>query len=92
MMWRERRREAVEHSGKKYSALAYDAQPTPETLSRILSAKHAHPPFEIVVRITHATGHTVGWLLGEKGYSLSPDQVRDLRRAAAIIADATKAE
>ena len=75
----------------KHSIVAMDAGIAPETLSRVLNAAHASPAFETVVQITHATGHTVGWLLGERGYSLSPDQVRDLRRAAAIIEEATAA-
>lgn len=84
-MWRERLREAVRRSGMKRSVIALDAGICPETLSRILNAAHARPAFETIVRITHATGHTVGWLLEERGYSLSPDQVEQLRDAAAII-------
>jgi hypothetical protein len=80
----------VQGSGRKHAAIAYEAEIAPETLSRILNATHARPAFETVTRITHATGHTVGWLLGERGFSLSPEQVRDLRRVAAIIEDVTK--
>ncbi|MGZ5443135.1 MAG: hypothetical protein ACXW5U_22960 [Thermoanaerobaculia bacterium] len=74
----------------KHSIIAMDAGIAPETLSRVLNAAHVNPAFETVIRITHATGHTVGWLLGERGYSLSPDQVRGLQRAATIIEEATK--
>jgi hypothetical protein len=88
--WRDRLRVAVERSGRKHAAIAWAAGIAPETLSRVLNAVHAQPAFDTVVHIVHATGHTVGWLLAERGYSLSPDQVRDLRRAAAIIEDATK--
>jgi transcriptional regulator with XRE-family HTH domain len=87
--WHDRLREAVRRSGMKHSVIALDAGIAPETLSRVLSATHARPAFETVVRIAHASGHTVGWLLSERGYSLSPDQVRDLRRAAEIIERAT---
>lgn len=89
MNWRERLREAVRRSGMKHSIIAMDAGIAPETLSRVLNAKHARPAFDTIVRITHATGHTVGWLLGERGYTFSPEQVRELRRAAAIIETAT---
>ena len=89
--WRERLREAVERCGEKHSVIAFDAGIAPETLSRILNATNAFPGFETIVRITHATGNTVGWLLGERGYSFDPEEVRQLRRAAAIIATATKA-
>lgn len=88
--WRARLRSAVQGSGRKQAAIAYDAEIAPETLSRVLTAAHARPAFETVARIAHATGHTVGWLLGERGFSLSPDQVRELRRVAAIIEDVTK--
>jgi transcriptional regulator with XRE-family HTH domain len=83
--WRDRLREAVRRSGKKHSTIARDAGIAPETLSRVLSAKHGSPAFETVVRIAHATGHSVGWLLEERGFSFSPEQVRELRKAAAII-------
>ena len=89
MMWRARLREAVRRSGMKHSIIALDAGIAPETLSRVLNAKHGRPMFNTIVRITHATGHTVGWLLEERGYTLDPEQVKQLRKAAAIIADAT---
>lgn len=73
----------------KHSAIAYAAEIRPETLSRVLTGAHARPSFATVIRIVHATGHSAGWLLQERGYSLSPDQVRDLKRAAAIIDDVT---
>jgi transcriptional regulator with XRE-family HTH domain len=76
----------------KHSIIALDAGIAPETLSRILNATHAQPAFETVIRIAHATGHTVGWLLEERGYMLSPEEVRQLRRAAAIIEAVTAPE
>lgn len=91
MTWRNRLREAVRRSGKKHSIVALDAGIAPETLSRVLSAKHGSPTFDTVVSIAHATGHTVGWILSERGYTLSPEQVRELRRAAKIIEDVTGA-
>jgi hypothetical protein len=87
--WRARLREAVRRSGRKHSAIAWEAGIAPETLSRVLNAKHGRPMFETIVRITHASGHTVGWLLDERGFTLAPDQVRELRKAAKIIEDAT---
>lgn len=88
--WRVRLRSAVQRSGRKHSAIAYDAGIAPETLSRVLNASHARPAFGTVVRIAHAAGHSVAWLLGERGFSLSPDQVKRLREAAQIIEDVTK--
>lgn len=88
--WRVRLRSAVQRSGRKHSAIARDAEISPESLSRVLNASHARPGFETIMRIVHATGHTVAWLLGERGFSLSPDQVKRLREAAAIIEDVTK--
>lgn len=89
MTWRERLREAVRRSGRKHSIIAMDAGICPETLSRVLSSKHGRPGFDTVVRITHATGHTVGWLLEERGFSFGAEEVKQLRKAAAIIGAAT---
>ena len=83
--WRERLRASVQRSGKKHSIIALDAGIAPETLSRILNGAHQHPGFETIVRITHACGETVGWMLQERGYTLSADQVRALRQAAAVL-------
>lgn len=87
--WRERLRLAVERDGRKHSVIAREAGLTPETLSRVLTGAHNRPQFETVVRITHACGTTVGWLLSEHGYSLSTQQRRQLRDAAAVIIEAT---
>lgn len=89
MSWRERLREAVRRSGRKHSIIAMDAGICPETLSRVLGSKHGRPMFDTIVRITHATGHTVGWLLGERGFAFGPDEVKQLRKAASIIENAT---
>lgn len=90
MRWQERLREAVRSSGLKHSIVALDAGIAPETLSRVLNATHASPSFRTVVRIVHATGHTVGWLLEEPGYSFAPHEVKQLRNVAAILHDATR--
>lgn len=90
MTWRERLREAVRDSGQKHAIIALDAGVAPETLSRILAGRDVRPSLDTIARIAHASGCTVGWLLGEPGYSLTADQVRDLRRAATIIRDVTE--
>ena len=86
--WRQRLRAAVTRSGKKQSAIARDAGVAPETLSRILTATLAHPSFEIVVRIARAVNENVGWLLGERAFSLSADEQKQLRKASRILEDA----
>lgn len=90
MAWRERLREAIKRNGLKHSIVAMDAGITPESLSRILNAEHAHPRFDTVVRIVHATGETVGWLLEERGYTFSSHERAELREAAVIIRNATR--
>ena len=90
MSWRTRLRKAIDRSGLKHSIIALDAQVTPETLSRILSAEHDHPRFDTVVRIVHAAGQTVGWLLEERGYTFSAEERAKLREAAVIIRNATR--
>ncbi len=90
MTWRDRLRLAVQRSGRKHSVIAAEAEIAPETLSRILTGTHTHPQFETVVRIVHAAGDSVGWVLGERGYSLSSWDRERLREAASIIAAATR--
>jgi transcriptional regulator with XRE-family HTH domain len=80
----------VQRSGRKHAAVARDAGIAPETLSRILNASHARPGFETVARIAHASGETVGWVLDERGYVLSSEQLRRLRDAAALIESALR--
>ena len=86
--WRDRLRVAVVQTGEKRSVIAYRAEITPETLSRVLSGTHAHPQLETVARIAHACGVSVGWLLSER-YAFTDDERRKLRMAAAIIERAT---
>jgi transcriptional regulator with XRE-family HTH domain len=88
--WRGRLREAVKRSGKKHLAIAWDADITPATLSRVLTGKHAHPGFETVMKIAHAVGESVGWLCGEEEFYLSEPQRAKLKAAAAILSDLTR--
>jgi len=87
--WRARLREAIERSGRKHEVIAWDAGTRPETLSRILHAHHVRPYFETIVRIIHAAGESVGWLLYERGYRISMKQRHQLRTAAAIVLNMT---
>jgi len=61
---------------------------TPETLSRIFAGR-SRPGFEVVVRLTHAAGESVAWVLGEGPCVLSYEQRELLRRAAATIRKVT---
>jgi len=80
-----RLREAVDRTGKKYSAVAHAAGIAPATLSRILTGTMYKPSFDTVMRIARATGESVGWILGERAYAFSYEQRELLRRAAATI-------
>ena len=86
--WRERLRAAVDKSGKKHSVIARDAGVAPETLSRILNAAHAQPTFDTIIRIARAVNENVGWLLDERGFSLSSDEQRQLRKVVRFLDDA----
>jgi len=86
--WRKRLRAAVARSGKKQSAIARNAGVAPETLSRVLTATLAHPSFDIVVRIARAVDENVGWLLDERGFSLSADEQKQLRKVVRFLNDA----
>src|SRR5205823_10402930 len=83
--WRERLRTAVRASRRKHRAIAADAGITPVTLSRILNAAEVKPAFETVVRIAHAVGESVGWLLEEPGYPLSAEQRSRLAEAVEFL-------
>ena len=85
--WRARLRAAVARSGKKQSAIARDAGVAPETLSRVLTATLTRPSFDIVVRITHALNENVGWLLDERGFSLTGEEQRQLRKVVRFLDD-----
>lgn len=87
--WRVRLRAAVRRSGRKQAAIAWDAGIAPETLSRVLNDVHARPAFDTIVGIVHASGETVGWLLGERGYCLSGDQIAKARTVAKFLSTIT---
>lgn len=84
--WRARLRLAIEKSGKKHSAIARDAGVAPETLSRILNSRIG-PTFETVVRITRAVNENVGWLLDERGFTLSSDEQKQLKKVVRFLDD-----
>ena len=77
--WRHRLRQAVARTGRSQESIAFQAGVTPETLSRVMSGIHAQPGFETVVKITHATGETVGWILGEPQAPLSAEEQTMMR-------------
>lgn len=85
MSWRERLRAAVESSSRRHGLIAGEAGISPETLSRVLSGRHPRPSFETVVRIAHAVGENVGWLLGEQGFALNGTQRAELRGFIAFL-------
>jgi hypothetical protein len=88
--WRQRLRDAVKRSGRKHSAIAWDAGITQVTLSRILNRPDCLPLFTTVCRIAHAVGETVGWLLDEEGFHVNREQRVKLRAAATIILSVTR--
>ncbi|HEV7573452.1 MAG TPA: helix-turn-helix transcriptional regulator [Thermoanaerobaculia bacterium] len=88
--WRERLREAIQRSGKKHYLIAEDAGVTRATLSRILTGAHSQPKFETILRIAHAAGENVGYLAGERGFSLSSEQRVRVQAAAVILIDLTR--
>lgn len=90
--WRTRLRLAVARSGKKHSVIAFEAGMDPATLSRVLTGAHYHARLETVVKIAHAAGETVGWVLNEPGFRPSAEQRRRLRSAAMAILDLTSDE
>jgi len=83
--WRERLRTAVQRSGQKHSLIALDAGVTPETLSRILNEGHQRPSLESVTRIAHAVNENVGWLLDERGFVLSGQELTQLRKVVDFL-------
>jgi transcriptional regulator with XRE-family HTH domain len=77
--WRRRLRQAVDRTRRTQNSIAEQAGVSPETLCRVLSGRHTRPQFETVVRIIHATGETVGWLLREPQTFLSADDSARMR-------------
>ena len=70
----------------KHSAVAQDAGVDPTTLSRILNGRMT-PTFDTVVRITRAVSENVGWLLDERGFTLSIDEQKQLRKVVRFLDD-----
>jgi transcriptional regulator with XRE-family HTH domain len=85
--WRERLRAAIDKSGMKHSLVAMDAGITPETLSRILTAEHQRPSLDTITRVAHAVNENVGWVLEERGFSLSADEIKQLREVVRFLDD-----
>lgn len=83
--WLERLREAVRASGTKQWLIAHDIGMPAPTVSRVLTGKHAQPSFETIAKIAHAAGVSVGWVLGEPGFSLSDEHRAKVRTAALIL-------
>src|ERR1700682_5809676 len=83
--WRERLRAAIQRSGMKQSVVALDAGITPETLSRILTAEHQRPSLDTISRIAHAVSENVGWILDESAFTLSADEMRQLRQVVRFL-------
>lgn len=44
-----------------------------------------HPTFDSVVRVTHAVNENVGWLLDERGFTLSGDEQKQLRKVVQFL-------
>lgn len=89
MDWRARLREAVDRTGKKHSYVAERAGIAPATLSRILTGS-MNPRFDVVVRIAHAAGESVGWIVGEDAFTISAADRDRLIEAAEIITRVTQ--
>ena len=85
--WRERLRAAVDRSGKKHSVIAMEAGINTATLSRILNGR-MKPAFDIIVRIAHSVNENVGWILDERGFSLSAEEQKQVRKVARFLDDA----
>jgi DNA-binding phage protein len=83
--WRARLRLAVERDGRKHAAIAWQAGIAPETLSRVLNGEHKRPQFGTIVRIAHAAGETIGWVLKEHGFDFSASEQARLLEAAEIV-------
>lgn len=85
--WRARLKLAVQVSGRKHAAIAWDAGITPATLSRVITGANEHPGFDTVVRITHAVGENVGWILHESRAPLSAEETEKISEIAAFLVE-----
>jgi transcriptional regulator with XRE-family HTH domain/predicted RNase H-like HicB family nuclease len=83
--WRKRLRHAVDLTRRTQCSIAEDAGVTPETFSRVMSGRHVQPGFETVVRIIHAVGETVGWIIREPQASLSADDGARMREIVGFL-------
>lgn len=83
--WRKRLRHAVDLTRRTHCSIAEDAGVNPETFSRVMSGKHAQPGFETVVRIIHAVGETVGWIIREPQATLSADDSARMREIVGFL-------
>ncbi|HEV7764601.1 MAG TPA: helix-turn-helix transcriptional regulator [Thermoanaerobaculia bacterium] len=84
--WRDRLRYAVNRSGRKQSAIAWDAGITPETLSRILNAGHIEPRFSTVLRIVRALDVELAWVVGDPpGVTMTKEQRKLLYESLEIM-------
>ena len=88
--WRSRLRRAIDSSGKKHAAVAAEARVDPTTLSRMLNG-HIEPSFGTVVRVARVIGENVGWILDERGFALSADEQKQLRKVVRFLDDAVLA-
>jgi len=77
--WRRRLIHAIDLSRRTQASIAEQAGVSPETLSRVIHGVHAQPGFETVVKIIHAAGESVGWLLREPQTFLSADDSARMR-------------
>src|SRR4051794_31691692 len=87
--WRERLRGAIRKTGRRQNAIAEEVGISATTLSKILTGRHADPGFGVVVRITHACGEQVGFIVGEQPFNLSGEQRANIRTAAEILMNMT---
>jgi transcriptional regulator with XRE-family HTH domain len=77
--WHRRLTHAIDLTRRTQASIAEQAGVSPETLCRVLNGRHARPQFETVVRLVHATGESVGWLLREPQTFLSTDDSARMR-------------
>ena len=85
--WRKRLRDAIARSGRKHSWIASEAGIAPATLSRVLTSRVAHPSFDVVIRVARVLNESVGWLLDERGFTLSSDEQKRLRDVVRFLDD-----
>lgn len=87
--WLPRLRRAVRATGKTQTEIARRAGVREETVSRVLTGDSVNPQLETIVAIAHAAGCTLGWLLDERGFTLSTDDVRRLGDVVTVILNVT---